>query len=227
MTQELAGEERQNRNYQLRDAFWETIGQVDNEVLSFLINPAFLGEPAWPDLRQAYKRIAAGNSVIIATDGLSDESRDSAEPNNGLNVELYVELNDPEYLKMTLQELKNTWAFQLLYQAALNAADTGAFKPTADKYGVFSMELYDVDAPDDFRSDEARVGVLIGVPSTKVPAQIELSAAKVSVLSVTLLTLNELKYLVKNGAKGRMEIVEKLKQRGIHNVSSIKRRSAV
>lgn len=227
----LSREERRKKNYELRDLFWNQAGRVDQDVLTFAVNPAFMGQPEWPDLRQAYKRIVTEDSVIIATDGLSDEFSGSDSPNNGLEIELYVELNDPEFMRMSLQELGKTWAFELLYQAALNAVHSGAYGDAAKKYGVFSTAFYDVLVPyewiDKYIGDEGSVGVLLGVGSDKVPSRVKLVAQEVSMISITLLRLDELGYIMNQGAAGRKEIVEQLKARGIRNTCSVKRESVI
>lgn len=227
MNKNLSKEERQNKNYELRDRFWNKVGNLDKHVLSYNINPAFMNQPAWPDLRQAYRRILTEDSVIVATDGLSDEFSESESADNGFEIELYVELNDPEYMKMSLQELGNTWVFQLLHQAALNAAYSGNYKQLAEDHDVFSTEFYDVELSDKYLTSEETVGVLIGMESKKVPSKVELFASEVLMLSVTLLKLDELEYIVENGGEGRREIVERLKQAGINSISSMNRKSVV
>ena len=57
-----------------RAACWNTVGQVDSDVLAHLINPAFMGGPRWPALRQAFcvVRRPETQTVVLASDGLSD-----------------------------------------------------------------------------------------------------------------------------------------------------------
>jgi len=55
-----------------RDAFYASLGSMDSDVLTPLINPAFSGGPRWPSLRQAWRVIRKPDSIIIASDGLSD-----------------------------------------------------------------------------------------------------------------------------------------------------------
>ncbi len=57
-----------------RGACWQTVGQVDSDVLAHLINPAFVGAPRWPALRQAFTvvRRPETQTVVLASDGLSD-----------------------------------------------------------------------------------------------------------------------------------------------------------
>ncbi len=54
------------------------------QMLAPMINPAFMGQPAWPDLRQAFIRVVTADSVIFATDGLSDEFSESEDPDHVL-----------------------------------------------------------------------------------------------------------------------------------------------
>lgn len=218
-------EARHEAMYAVRDKFWKGVGEVDPYVLSFMINPAFMGQPAWPDLRQAFKRIVTKDSVILATDGLSDEFSDSEGPDYGFEIELYIELPAATYRDIPVESLQSTWAFQLLNQAAMNAAHTGAYRQTADQYGVFSTEFYEVDAPEGYLSGEARVGALIGMKSAHVPAV--LGDTGVRMLSVTLLQLKELEYLVQNGGKGRRDLVEMMERAGVGNVSSLDRPGVV
>ena len=65
-----------------RDACWKTVGQVDSDVLSHLINPAFMGGPRWPALRQAFAvvRRPETQTVVLASDGLSDPWDGEANP---------------------------------------------------------------------------------------------------------------------------------------------------
>ena len=59
-----------------RDAFYATLGTVDADVLAPLLNPALMGGPRWPSLRQAWRVIRRADSILIASDGLSDPFED-------------------------------------------------------------------------------------------------------------------------------------------------------
>lgn len=215
-------QDRLNKKYKLRNEFWEKVGAVDKDVLSFLINPAFQNQPAWPDLRQAFKRITTDNSIILATDGLSDEFSNSDKPDNGLGIELFVEVDDLEYMKMPLSEIKNTWVFKLLNQAAINAVKSRMYLQMAHKYNVFSTEFYDVNVPKSFINKEERVGVLIGMKSDKVPSILKIDESEILMLSVTLLKLENLKHINEQSEKGREAVVRQLIASGKKNISSIR-----
>lgn len=40
-----------------REEFWKTVGELDNYVLTHLINPMFLGGVSWPANRQGFLRL--------------------------------------------------------------------------------------------------------------------------------------------------------------------------
>jgi hypothetical protein len=227
MDNNITHEARQEQNYKLRSAFWNGIGKLDTDVLTHLINPTFSGAPSWPDLRQAFARITTPNSVILATDGLSDEFADSKEANNGFEIELYVEFNDPQYTQSEIGKLNSTWMFRLLNQTASNAASNGQFRELLDKYGVLSMELYDINLPQNFKNSEGRVGVLLGMQSQNVPSEMQLYASRTKLTSITLLTADELEYVAANGAAGRNEVAQRLVSSGNKNICSTTRNSVI
>jgi len=225
MEENAEKEARRLAMYNVRQKFWSGIGKVDSDVLAPMINPAFMGQPAWPDLRQAFIRIVTEDSVIFATDGLSDEFSESEDPDHGFEIELYVELPLDEFREIPIGSFATTWAFQLVNQAAMNAANSGAYRNMADDYNVFSTELYNVEVPDHYINQEQRVGVLIGMASKHVPEM--LVDRDVRVLSLTIIQLRELEYLIANGGQGRRDLVAKLEASGNGNISSTSRKSVV
>lgn len=69
-------EEHFDQSVELKNAFWNKIGTIESDVLTHIINPAFMGGPAWPSLRQAFMKIDTSEGTIIASDGLSDPYSD-------------------------------------------------------------------------------------------------------------------------------------------------------
>lgn len=63
-----------------RDAFYASVGDVQPDVIAHAINPAFMGGPRWPALRQAFSVIRRGANTIVASNGLADPFDDVAEP---------------------------------------------------------------------------------------------------------------------------------------------------
>jgi hypothetical protein len=217
---------RNRKNATLRETFWNAVGKLDSDVLAFLINPAFQGMPSWPDLHQAYRRILTESTMILATDGLSDEFSDSKRPNNGYGIELYIEIDDKSYFGKEMSHIKKEWFMDLLVQAAMNAANMGVFRSQYEQYGVFSMEFTGMKIPEAYSSN-GRVGVLIGMQSRSTPQKAALVGDDIYLLSLTLLTSRELDYIVETGRTGRMEVVAKLKQNGNFNISSVIRKSVI
>ena len=195
-----------------RDAFWEAIGDVHPDVLAHAINPAFMGGPKWPSLRQAFKKIDTPEISIIASDGLSDpyssfDSNPEVKGFNGVGCEFYLECDE----KLTdMGTLSTTWQFNVLYQTAQFAAGNPNVLGMINQHTWVSLELYDCKVPPEFISPDDRTGILIGLESSIVPQEVELSLEKIKLVNVKLLTLSELAYLQKNGNEGRKEVAQKL-----------------
>ena len=66
-------EEMLEASARAREECWQQIGTLEPLVLSHLVNPALIGGPRWPAMRQAFRVVRRPNgNVIIASDGLSD-----------------------------------------------------------------------------------------------------------------------------------------------------------
>jgi hypothetical protein len=84
-----------DRSCELRDQYWKSIGEVDPDVMTHVINPAFMGGPMWPSVRQAFLTINSPERIILASDGLSDpyddmETNEANAAYNGFGLEVYV-----------------------------------------------------------------------------------------------------------------------------------------
>lgn len=66
--------------------------------------------------------------------------------------------------------------------------------------------------PDSFLNEEGRAGGLLGLESAAVSPTLQLSVETIFLVNVTLLTLDELRYINENGEVGRNMIAERLKQ---------------
>ncbi len=185
-----------------RDAFWNNIGDLDSDVIAHLINPAFMGGPRWPSLRQAFATVRCPTTTIIASDGLSDPFDDPDEVEetdspNGFGLEFYSETPG------NLEDVKSSWQFDLVYQISQNAADVGDLRWVLRDYQYLTMELYDVRVPKEFNGPEGRTGIFIGLPSKTVPSQCACSLESIDIVNVKLLTQAELAYAAKAGKEGR------------------------
>jgi hypothetical protein len=212
-----------------RTAFWESIGQLDPYVIAHTINPAFMGGPRWPSLRQAFITIETPTGTILASDGLSDpyddyDTNPNNQPYNGLGFEMYVQSS--ENLK-DLGELKKTWQFNLLYQVSQLAASNGNLIGMLQEFKYISTEVYDVPVPKNFITKDERTGVLLGLESKTVPSELALSIETILLVNVVLLTVPEINYIIEKGEEGRTEVAEKIQKQKNAGYSSIERKSVV
>ena len=72
------------------DAYWSSIGNTNNDLLAYCINPQFLGAPPWPNMRQAYRIVRTPKTLILASDGLSDVVAENGR--FGLGMEVCIEV---------------------------------------------------------------------------------------------------------------------------------------
>lgn len=207
-----------------REEFWKTVGELDNYVLTHLINPMFLGGVSWPANRQGFLRIIKENSVVFASDGLSDPFYPSGEeeiqPYNGYSLEFYLECDDPS-LRGELDEVKNHWAFDLIYQISQNAASSGNMLAHLEKYSVLSMEFTDIKSPKGYLTENGVTDVLLGVVSPEIKTAIDLPLESVRLVSIILLTPEQLDYVYQYGSDARLNLSEEFKKAGTHHLNSI------
>ncbi|MBO9202441.1 MULTISPECIES: hypothetical protein [Niastella] len=218
-------QEHFDKSCELRDSHWKAIGEVDPYVISHIINPAFMGGPAWPSLRQAFVTINTPERTILASDGLSDpyddmETNTANAPYNGFGLEVYIATE-----KLTVP-VNTTWQFQLVYQAAQVLADQGNAINLINDLKYITTEFYDVDVPE-FRNADGRVGAFIGLPDPAIPGDVQLSLEPVKMVNVKLLTLPELEYVINNGAEGRAKLAELFIAQGNATWSTLQRASVI
>lgn len=217
-----------------RDAYWAAIGMVETDVLTHLVSPSFTGGPAWPTTRQAYRVIRRPNTVLIATDGMSDPFVPPVAEGNGFGVELFVETADiaPEHAGKTgeISLLSRSWAFELVSHVAGSVAEAGGILGQLERHGVLSMELPGVSKshaigaqlPARFATADDCLGILLGVPVTGFPTRIEgMPLSPVTTVPITLITAEELETLRRGGAAERKALVETLARTGRHHLSSL------
>jgi hypothetical protein len=219
-------QEHFDKSCELRDKYWKSIGAVEPDVIAHMINPAFMGGPMWPSVRQAFLTIHRPDSTILASDGLSDpysdmETNEANAPYNGFGLEVYVSTE-----KLTVP-VQNTWQFQLVWQAAQVVADKGTVINLLNDLTYITTEFYNVDVPAEWRNDEDRVGALIGLPNPVMPGEVALSIEPVKIVNIKLLTLPELEYVLENGQEGRTKLVELFLAEGNATLSTIARKSVI
>lgn len=210
------------QTFELRDQFWSKVGQLDPDILAPLINPAFTGGPKWPSLHQGFRKITLRDqSIILASDGLSDPFEDQPEKKvNGFELEFYIHTSPQP------NNLATSWQMDILNQMAQIAADNGSVRSQLDKYHYMTVELFSSIIPKNFCNQSGRVGVLLGLTTEKVPEIIQLPMSSAKMVSIVLLTAKELEYIVQNGSVGRENVAQKL-QETTKDLSSLDRSSVI
>jgi hypothetical protein len=215
----LTYEEHFDKSCELRSEFWQSVGELDPDVIAHLINPSFMGGPVWPSLRQAFATIRRPDVTIITSDGLSDPYEEGDNDYNGLGMEVYVETRHIE------GSVQNTWQFQLVYQAAQLMAEQGNVISLLEELTYITTEFYDVDVP--FKTERGTVGAILGLPSTSFNNEVTLSLESVKMVNIKLLTLAELDYILQNGDEGRVKVAELLIAQGDATLSTLERPSVI
>jgi hypothetical protein len=215
----------ENRNLdqiEARNNAWSKIGVVAPDVYAPLINPAFSGGPRWPDLRQSYLGVKRTNGyAILASDGLSDRF-DSNIPGlarrAGFGLELYIQTPPKTPTR------PGAWPLKVLNAMAQNAADMGDLIERIAQHQFLSTELFVKDAPGDWLIDGERIGVLLGLPSASIPAEIDTPAGQVRLISLQVLRPAE-SDACRTGK--RTEVAERLASLSQEPVSALDRQSVL
>ncbi|PIE22232.1 MAG: hypothetical protein CSA62_13650 [Planctomycetota bacterium] len=214
--------------YDTLQAYWEKIGAVEPDVISYIINPMFLGAPPWPSGRQAFKIIRTADSLIIASDGLSDPfNEDKTEQRNGFEIEVFIEVKGRQDL--AFDEIMSSAAFALIEQTARRVADWGGISRLLEEINVASSEIpVSSDAiPDEILTPNGSVGVIFGMIAKGRPKIVpDTPLSPVRMVPVTVLLPSEVPEVAKSKA-GLNRIANKLREAGYHHISDFKRTSLV
>lgn len=191
---------------QARAQAWQAFGAVDDDVLTHLINPALMGGPRWPAMRQAYRVARDGSALLLASDGLSDPFDEGTGPQdaNGFGLEFFA------IAPVAPVPVPGSWLWDIVWQMSNFAANHGGIGALVAEMGLLSTELYDVGIPEAYReafvSDAGRVGVLLGGPGDKVAASCQGPLGTVALINIKLLRLEELAVCATDGDPGRARV---------------------
>jgi hypothetical protein len=207
-----------------REAAWAAWGTVEPDVITHVINPAFMGGPRWPALRQAYRVARAGNETLIASDGLSDPFEDGSR--NGYGLEIFAVTDEP------LERAAPSWLFDAVWQMSQFCAQHGGVADLIDELKLITTELYDVKIPGEhaprFVNDEGRVAVLLGMqPAGRLPFRIDGPLSPIRLVNLKVLTLPELAFVLQGGDGARAELARRFESQGSPLRSSLTRDSVV
>jgi hypothetical protein len=191
-----------------RLAVFRQIGTPSDDVLAPLIGPALMGGPPWP-VRPAWRLIRRADSIILASDGLSNPWQDRPGPGHGLEV--FMETREPllpEDAELTV--VASTWLFSAVAEISNVIAGHGGVRSLIEELGTVSVEIAGERFPADHRNEHSRVGVLLGVSTRGLPTAIHGPDGEVYLVPITLLTRAELKHIVEVGDKARAAIAQRL-----------------
>jgi hypothetical protein len=208
----------------LRAEAWSAWGTVDDDVITHIINPAFMGGPMWPSVRQAYRVARAGSEILIASDGLSDPFEDGSR--NGYGLEIFAVTDEP------LEKPAPSWLFDAVWQMSQFCAQHGGVADLLDELKLITTELYGVKIPDEhaprFINDAGRVAVLLGMePAGRLPFRIEGPLSPIRLVNLKLLTLPELAFVLQGGDGAPAELARRFESQGSPLRSSLSRDSVV
>lgn len=177
-----------------RDAFYASLGTPDADVLAPLLNPSFMGGPRWPSLRQAWRVIRRPDSIIIASDGLSDPFEDDDDIFEPLGHLLEVCVEAP-LDSIDGDNLAQSWLFDLIYQLSQNVVHHGSIDLLVQRHGSVSMALDLQSPPAGLEDENEQVGVLLDATAPGIPASFATPYGEVMMLTATVLQPAELGFI--------------------------------
>lgn len=209
-----------------RRQYWTQFGAVDGDVIGYLLSPELRGYPAWPTTRQAYLVVRTPDTVILASDGMSDLFVDTDRQEAGFGSEVFIETDAVQGIG--IEAIRESWQFQLIENFAQNVADLGGFGPQLERYGILSMELpAPANTPARWTTPNGMVGALVNVQVPGRGAGCSLGAGlSITMVPLTLILPDELDFIIAGGAAARRELATRLIERGV-GLSSPEGRSSV
>jgi hypothetical protein len=200
-----------------REWVWRGLGELDETA----IVPLVPGGPEWPGQRQAWRVIhRPGRRTLLVTDGLSDPFPGQDVPSVGFGLELALETEE------SVKVVEGHWTFLLLQRVADEVAEHARVRKAA-LTGLLTMEVSGKGMPKSLVTQDGRVGVLLGLPSSTLPQHLTTPAGEVRLVTVKALLPAELAYRVQHGKQGRDELARRFLESGEEHLSRAKRRAVV
>lgn len=210
-----------------RTKVWESLGSVDDDVITYIISPEFNGGPAWPTTRQAYRVVRPARSLIIASDGLSDLFVDTTMEEPGFGCEVYLE--SPDLVGADFNAIRRSWQFSLIESFAQNVAHFGGINEELERVGVISMELpAPPGMPARWVTERGTIGALINisVPDRLTQCALE-EGVNIRLVALTALLPDETEHVIAGRAAARGDVAGLLIASGTGLTSPANRRSVL
>ena len=124
--------------------YWSKIGEpaslrdgAPGDLMAYILNPEFTGAPPWPNMRQAHRLLRTPDSLIIASDGLSDPVSRTGEPFDtwvavnghfGFGMEVCIEVKGLQAFNFSsfprdCNDIASHWVFSVIEQFGRNVAE--------------------------------------------------------------------------------------------------------
>jgi hypothetical protein len=203
-----------------RRRYWSRFGAVDTDVLGQLIASRFIPDmPVWPSGREVYLVVRRENTVILATDGLSDPDDGEFRDRNGHGLELFIEAP-----AAALATPIGSPHLNVLIQVARNVAYSGGVLEPWRKYQLLSMELPTEEPGARLVNAEGRHILLLGMPGfDRVPAIEGMPLSQTKAMAVTIVHPDDFAKVAGEGGQGRVRLAAALAQSGHGHVSDFAR----
>ena len=178
-------------------AAWGRLGRVER------VEPRLGIQPSWR--RQGYVLVRLHDGAdVLSTNGLAASEGAAAL---GTGAEVYLAGRD---LGATAEAVADSWRFTIVAAVARRIGASGMHLPAElEQYGALSMTV-PADAPEDWRTADGAVGVLIGVGLPGVPESIATAAGEVRLVGLTPLRPDELQRILDGGRDARSTIASRL-----------------
>lgn len=189
------------------------LGSLVEEFEIPYLHPFHTHYPAWPGGErwlQWYKSTWGTN--IIITRGLSN-------PGKGFEFEAYLETTD------VITDFGSSWQANIVYEIGSIIPNVPDLEKRLTAVTYMSVQSHMSDFPEGWSIDDPKgnVGLFVGLQNPRLHAALK----QFTPLNVKLLRAEELKYIISNGQKGRMELAELFKKESMPTASSINRKPVV
>jgi len=197
-----------------RHTYWSQFGDVEQNLIEHLVegngqkrlDTGELVAPRWPARLERYITVRTSESVIIATDGLSDPKNDHVKE-QGLGIEFYVELPTEAF------EKNKTWAERLLHGVVQSELYTKSAYITIKTYGFIGIEIPRFPLPDELEvyiNDRGKIHTLVNILHPKRPNTLDMPLEKIHIANINLLTKTRSKSFAEGTERRRSDMFEKL-----------------
>ncbi|MFD3508649.1 hypothetical protein [Nocardia sp. NPDC058666] len=216
------------------EAAWTSWGRLDQDVIAPLINPAFMGGPAWPGLRQAHSITRRTDGILLASSGLADPTTwDDDEPTNGFEVEVYAIASDLPVDSDTMT-VAGSWLGSVVMAVSDQVAHLGfRFTDTLTRSRLLTMALPHVelpDVPDHYIDSDDGAVVMIGLTDAEIPNVVTGPLSPIRLVNIKLLTRAEGRFCAshwRGSNYARREVARRLAKQGRPLYSGLNRPSVV